>query len=122
MSSSAVSGSGSGSFEACAAPARAEESGRFVLTSRFSWAIESLSPGRAGLRAGLVGLSDSKRLEPERDELGEREEREIDGDGREGRDARGAEEDSVELEAVLEGPGLLRLLRPEALALDALDD
>jgi hypothetical protein len=75
-----------GSFEACATPARAEESGRFVLTSRFSWAIESLSPDRAGLEAPEAlealeaperldaGPSDFERPEPERDELEEGEE------------------------------------------------
>jgi hypothetical protein len=85
----AVSSRGSGSFEALPTPARVEESGRFALTSRFSWAIESLSPGRAELEAGS---SDFERLERERGEC-ERE--------REPEEPAG-EEEAEELEVRLE--------------------
>jgi len=104
---------------------RVEERARFALTRRFSWAIESLSPDRAGLTplliAGSSGFEGFERPEPEREELEEREIREVREVGEVGEEA-----DELELRLGLEARAEGFDARVEGFdaldALDALDD
>jgi len=64
-----VSSEREGCFEARETFARVEERGRFALTSRFSWAIESLSAGGAEVSRDVSRDGRDEREGPGAEEL-----------------------------------------------------